>query len=456
MSLPTNFPLYCVASSDALGGVVIAGGGGGTSKVGIPNAITVMTWDETAHSLTPVLTYDEINDVVLNIALQAPNPDKLLVAFGHGNSCSLMTLTKEKPKAGKKEEKGKKEMAKEKEGEKAKEKEEIAFKFSNRKTVEVIERPKPAKEDDDDDDEEDLEQTSVAFMTGARSTECGIACGLSTGAIKIFNMNFELAQEIPADKDCGAANSIDCNERHVLATFADGKVRKWRRVANTLKVEAECELVAGPQDQGFSVPVKPPPRPKFGASSPAKPLFKYAKFVPKKKDEEKKEKSEKGKEEPEDECFVVAGTLATNSWVAATATAVKAKGKDKEQKAPVAVAVATKTSRHTSLAVSENHIAMATNDGEVIVHENRAPASVRRLCVLKKVHGFVATGVAFTPCGASHVVSVGLDNHICVSEIRKSGSKPLTFLLLFIALLAICAAVLSQAGFIERPQQIAN
>ena len=451
MSLPTNFPLYCVASSDALGGVVIAGGGGGTSKVGIPNAITVMTWDEAAHSLTPVLTYNEINDVVLNIAVQAPNPDKLLVAFGHGNSCSLMTLTKEKTKAAKEKpkEKGKKENPKDKkEDKKAKDddekKEEFTFKFSNRKTVEVIERPKPTKGDNDDDDDDgaDLEQTSVAFMTGARSTECGLACGLSTGAIKIYNMNLELTQEISGGKDCGAANSIDCSEGHVLATFADGKVRRWRRVAGSLKVEAECDYVAGPQDQGFSVPVKPPPRPKFGASSPAKPLFKYAKFVPQQqKGAEKDKKAEEG-------CFVVAGTLATNSWVAATAP--------KEQKATTTVAVATKTSRHTSLAVSEKHIAMATNDGEVIVHENRAPASVRRLCVMKKVHGFVATGVAFTPCGASHVVSVGLDNHICVSEIRKSGSKALTFLLLIIALFAICAAVLFQTGFVEPIQQIAN
>lgn len=414
MSLPTNFPLYCIASSDALGGVVIAGGGGGTSKVGIPNAICVMTWDEEAHSLTPVLTYEEIDDVVLNLALHAPNPDKVLIAFGHGNSCSLMTLTKEKPKA-KKGEKGKKEVKEEKE-------EGAKFVISNRKTTEVVERPKH-----DNDDGDDPEQSSVAFMTGARSTECGIACGLSTGTIKVFDMNFKLVQEIPGDKDCGAVNSLDCNEGYMLATFADGKVRKWSRIANSVKVDKKCELAAGPQDQGFTVPVKPPPRPKFGSSSAVKPLFKHARLIP----QGKVEADKKSKADDLKGCFVVAGTLSSSSWVSATTP--------KEQKA--VVAVTTKTSRHTSLAISEKHIALATNDGEVIVHENKLPGSVSRVCVLKKVHNFVATGVAFTPCGASHVVSVGLDNRVCVSEIKKSGSHAFSFLLFIIALIITLAAV---------------
>lgn len=427
MSLPTNFPLYCVASSDALGGVVIAGGGGGTSKVGIPNAITVMTWDEKAHSLTPALTYDEIDDVVLNIALQAPSTDRLHVAFGHGNSCTLLVLAKEKPKKKKKEKKDEQE-------------DEAKITILGKKTAEVIERPKRAdSDDDDDDDDDDPEQTAVAFMSGTRSTEYGVACGLSTGAIKIFDTNFKLAQEIPAEKDCGAVNSLDCNEDCILATFADGKVRKWRRKANSLKVDEECELVAGPQDQGFSVPVKPPPRPKFGSSSGAKPLFKCVRFVPQDNKSEPGEKPKPNAKELKD-CFVVAGMLSSSSWVA---------GATPEEKKGAAVAVSTKTSRHTSLAVSENHIALATNDGEVIVHENKLPGSVKRLCVLKKVHNFVATGVAFTPCGASHVVSVGLDNRVCVSEIKKPRFHAFSLLLFIITLLVICVAVFYRHALIE-------
>ena len=418
MSLKVSFPLYCVASSDALGGVVVAGGGGGTSKVGIPNAITVMSWDEASSSLVAALTYDKIDDVVRNIAVSAPNPDKLLIAFGHGNHCTLATLTKDK-KDGK-------------------------FSLSVNKTSEVVKRRHTTKEDNEDD-EEDNEQTSVAFVNGARSTECGIACGLSTGTIKIFDYDFKLSQEVATcDNDCGAVYSIDCTKLHVLATYYDGKVRRWRRIANSLTVEEKCEFVSGPTENGFSVPVKPPPPPKFGSPSTKKPTFKYAKFVP-----EKKEKKTKANSKSTDDCcccccYVVAGMLSCGSWVAAAVEANNnnnSKDNDNNKKViqkKAVVATSTTTSRHTSLAVSDKHVAIATVDGSVVVHENRLPKAIPRLCTLKKVHNFVATGVAFTPCGASHVVSVGLDNRVCVSEIRGSG--PQVFSLIFVFLIA-CAAV---------------
>eukprot|EP00727_Mastigamoeba_balamuthi_P007754 m51a1_g36 putative wd40 repeat-containing protein (796) ;mRNA; r:136511-139916 len=388
-SLTALCPLYAVASSEAFGGIVVIGGGGGSVKTGVRNAIVVLRWDGARgkEKAEVLFTAGTGSDCVRNIALQerdvaldSVRPPGLEVA---GERAVFLAHGHQNlcTLSLLVDSKILKEVA----------------------TTVTVERAEGVTEETDDDAPEQKCVALAPVPEGSSSSAPALLfTGASTGAVR----SWSVPSLRPVREYAGHAGPVTClalsaDGSLLCSTSADASSNVWGVASGS----ALWRVVAG----SSQLPV--------GVCGFRGCAFAPAGFL-------------------RLACSARRSGSLVATWELAGGEAKE--GRPREPRLCRATAVV--RDAHTAFASSGELVALGTRDGGVSVARNPDARAVRG-GRLASAHGLAVTGVALSPRGSSHVVSVGPDGRVFWTSVSKlsGGSRWLALaLLLSLVVLVLC------------------